>query len=286
MTKFKLIPLLVIAVLYGCAQSNYPATPPTTVGGEQVALSRLPAATLSSNVDGEFDPGNYHKIADLLARLEEVKAANSETLAKVIAELDGWLFSEADEIEARALVSGALVKLRAVIATDVQDSLRTAQKAPDPTQRTAAIRKAEAIIGLFPTPRDAPTQAELDRLVASIKSTVTLLQDSKRLRYNQWALTRIQESLQQFHKAKKISGLKDISSKIFLDDKGKQALIKICQDSLGPINPSYLEPAVLDLYHYSLGLTRASLKENEDLMLNLAQGLTAPTLVRKSPAEF
>jgi hypothetical protein len=205
-----------------------------------------------------------------------VRAAKADAIAKTIAELDVWVFSEADEAEARSLMNGALAKLSAAITTDIQDNLQAARKAPDSTQRTAAMRKAEGLVGLFPTPRDASTQAELDGLVASIKSTSIFLQDAQRLRYNQWALAKIQESLKQFHKAKKF-----LSS-----DQDKLALIKICQDSIGPINPSHLEPAVLDLYHHSLGLTRTSLKDNEDLMLTLAKGLTDPALARKSPIEF
>lgn len=272
MFKRRLMPLMMIAILYGCGQSNCP----TTVATEQIHLPQPPGSAATSDAASETEPINYRKIADLRGRLEEVRAAKADTLAKTIAELDAWVFSEADEAEARSLVNGALVKLSAAITTDVQDSLQAARKAPDSTQRTAAMRKAEGLVGLFPTPRDASTQAELDGLVASIKSTSTFLQDAQRLRYNQWALTKIQESLQKFHKAKKF----------FSSDQDRLALVKICQDSLGPINPSHLEPAVLDLYHHSLGLTRASLKENEDHMLTLAKGLTNPTLVRKSPMEF
>ena len=276
MFKRRLIPLIVSAILCGCAQTNCPPTRPTTAGTEQSVLPRPPASAASSNAASESEPINYRKIADLRTRLEEVKVAKSEALARTIAELDAWVFAEADEAEARALLNGALATLSAAIAIDVQENLQAAKKAPDSKQRTAAMRKAETIIGLFPTPRDEPTQAALDGMVASIKSTTLFLQDAQRLRYNQWALTRIQESLQQFHKAKKI----------FMNDQDRRALIKISQDSLGLINPSHLEPAVLDLYHYSLGLTRASLKDNEDLMLTLAKGLTDPSLVRKSPLEF
>jgi hypothetical protein len=277
MFKRKLILLSAIAVLYGCAQSKCPETlSRSTAAGPEIVLAQPPTSAVTSSVPNESEPINYRKIADLRARLEEVKAAKSEALAKTISELDAWVFSEADEAEARSLVSGALVKLSATIAIDIRENLQAARKASDSKQRTAAIRKAEAIVGLFPTPRDEQTQADLDGLVASIKSTTLFLQDSQRLRYNQWALTRIQESLQQFHKAKKI----------FSNDQDRLALIKICQDSLGPINPSHLEPAVLDLYHHSLGLTRASLKEKEDLMLTLAKGLTDPALVRRSPMDF
>jgi len=276
MIMHKLMLILAIAALNGCTQNDCPAIQPVTTVKEQIPPPKIPASTPSSVADARFDAVEFQKISDLRARLEEVSTADSGKLATTIAELDGWLFAEADEAEARTLMSGALVKLRSVVAKDVRDSLQAAKKAPDPAQRSTALRKAEAILGLFPTPRDASSQAELDGLVSSIKSTSAYLQDVQRLRFNQWALDQIKESIQQYHKAKVI----------LMNDQDRRTLIKISHNFLGPINPGFLEPAVANLYQYSLGLTQASLKGKEDLLLDLAKGLTSPTLVRKSPMDF
>lgn len=292
MFNFRLLCAVVVGMLLGwfvkSIQGDDPGNAPTTVAGPaQPAASAQPAVSAAStaNVIVESEAINFRKLAELRARLDEVKTSKAEVMAKTIAEVDAWLFFKDDEPEAQNLIRGAMTKLPIAIAADVQESLQSARKASEPKQRTAAIRRAESIVGLFPAPRDEAAQGQLDGLVASIKSTSVFLQDVQRLRYNQWALSRIQVSLRQFHETKGIHGVKDLG-KLFLNDQDRRNLIRICKDALGPINPSHLEPAVADLYSHSYGLTRAMLKDNEELMLELAKSLTDPSLERKSPMDF
>ena len=55
---------------------------------------------------------------------------------------------------------------------------------------------------------------------------------------------------------------------------------------MSPIDPSFLEPAAMDLYDYVLGLTRDAMGDDDKKRIELTRGFANPTQVRLTPVDF
>ena len=95
----------------------------------------------------------------------------------------------------------------------------------------------------------------------------------RRQRYNRWAAERIEEAIDYYNGNVKTNPLAN-----------NPQLIDPLVEKLGEIDPSIIEPVVLELYNYVLDRAKSSLSEGNKI--ELAKRLTDPAIKRKMLGEF
>lgn len=239
--------------------------------------SSAPALVETSiNASDNGDPvaaADLKKAADVTERISQIAPdATVEATARVIAEVDEWLFAPGEEEQATILLEKAVDGLRDQIGLKVQELTAAAVEAPNGTAATEKLTQTNALLSLYPAPKTNEQRAKLEQTTALILAAAKRAEDIRRLRYNTWAVTQIDNGRINYYSIKKTIGT---------DEK---ALSQACINALASIDPAFLEPATADLYNYVFGLSKNALSES--VRTQFTKGFVDPKTKRRTPVEF
>lgn len=252
-----------------------------------------PQQPIAGSTSNAIDGIALKKISDIDQRLKAVRGSKIEDVAKAIAEVDDWPYVPEDEKLAREKIDIEIEKLRTQIEAEVMSLLKTAIDSPNGNAATEKMSKINTLLSFYPAPETDEKIAKLEQITSNILNTSRQIEDIRRLRYNEWAVLQIKSSLEYYrHEVKvkvgdltKVKNLSEAKDKIkVLAD--KDALMKACIAWMSPINPAFLEPAVMDLYNHVYGLTKESIGDNDEYLIKLAQGFANPSTKRKALSDF
>lgn len=229
----------------------------------------------TSNLPDEIE---YKKIGDIDQRFMAVKNAKIEDIARAIGEVDEWFFAQEDENPARKKIENEIEKLRVQIEAEVAKLLKEALDAKTGKEAHRQISAVNSLLSFYPAPKTAPERAKLEQITLSILNTSQRVEDIRRLRYNQWAITNIHHNL----------GVYRNETRPFPPNKrpNKEVLLGECQKSMAIIDPAFLEPAVLDLYNYVYGLIREIITKDDGYLIAFVRVFANPNAKRYTPSDF
>jgi hypothetical protein len=266
-----MIPML-IAGCQGHPESTTPPAPPIP--------APAPAQTTANVANESLLEGMFKSLDDLEQGLDGVDKLEINLAAERIAQVDEWLYPPDTEVKARERINIEVNKLRGRIETNVRKLLTEAIKAKNGKAASERMAKVNSLLVLYPAPSNEAQHKKLEQLSASVLSASRRVEDIRRLRYNEWAIDYINGSLKAYRGHMKVKRPSDV----FGPD--RDALIRSSISWLGPIDPSFLEPAVMDLYNYVYGLTRDAMGNDDERRIKLTQGFANPNQQRKTPVDF
>lgn len=264
-----LIYLLTILLLVSCKAEHSPA--------------EIPGKPVAEASDELQDGIELRKLDDLEKRLAQVSKGSIEQLAEAIADVDGWLYDQADESKARERINDEVGKLRDRISNEIHGLCQTALKSTNGASAQKYMARVNKLLMLYPTPATDDQRAALDKLAREILQSSQRIDEIRQLRYNDWAIWQVQTALSNYHALIKVNNFKDLKK---LVSTNKEELIQKCAKPLGEIDPAQLEPAVMDLYNYAYGLIRDGMGTDEAYLVKLAKVFADPAHTRRSPEEF
>ena len=237
----------------------------------QATINKLEAKLAEGGQDAaDLAPIVLKRAADVDAHVKPLLEANDiRGFAHALAEADEWLFDPAEEEMAFAALQRQMQILRVWVQESVKRSLELALAAEKGSIAAGFLKDANSSFGLYPQPNDEAGAKDLDKIVASISDTSRRVDELRRLRYNQWAIRRIQDGVRQFHENKNV---------------GPEAVVAACVTSLAYIDPAHLDPTVMDLYQYLVQISRE--KAGDGYFSRIARGLTDPKVSRLTPFDF
>lgn len=248
----------------------------TKIVRQQAASSPAVKAQVTSTATGTFfdqddePPLQFHKAAEIeMNSAPSLKAKDVKAFAQALAEADEWLFDPAEQQQASSTIKAQIQTLRVWLKTEIDSSLSLALNAEKGGKAATFLQRVNTLLGLYPHPADEAQQAELETITISISNTSRRVDELRRLRYNQWAILRIEEGVRQFHDNKNV---------------GPDAIVAACVNALAYIDPTHIEPCVMDLYQYLVQITKE--KVGDPYYSRIAKGITNPAVARLTPYNF
>lgn len=214
-------------------------------------------------------------MADVEKRFTNLGAsATTAEIAFAIAEVDKWLIERESAARAQNLIDRQLVDLRKRVLSDVEKLYADALAARTGPEAARTYTKAGALVALFPMSESSDVVEQARLLTAMHRNVGLKLEGAKRLRYNRWAMGKIEKAITDFHK----------NSSIIHPIDENPLLIASLVANLSNVDPNQLEPTVLSLYNYVIELTKDSISETDKV--TLAKKMTALEIRRKTPDDF
>jgi len=273
-----------ILVVSGCGGSKQSQVDPALE--KQLAeirerLDRL-SAKLTEEVASESNPSPasdasvvFHapnEAKDFLNKLGKNPAA--EKLAEALTAVDDWSVRPEQEKEMQQFKLEVASQLRELVREEVVAKQKAALEAKTGAEGLKRHSEAGAVLALYPMSEDEAITEEAKRLAAQQREVAVRLEVIRRQRYNSWATGQIEAAINGYNSIKSaVPGRTD-----------RPKLVTSLVDSLGPVDPALLEPAVLELYNYCIDQTKEALYESEKVYL--AKKLTEPTIVRKTLEDY
>lgn len=253
----------------------------------EAALSpALTAAVTPNEIPLEDMRKSFGDLEQALINVDKLPVPEA---AERIARVDEWLYRPDEEEKALKRIDAEVVKLRDRIETSVRMLSDEAIRAKDGTSASKKMAEINALLLLYPAPGNAAQRAKLEKLSAEILNTSRRVEDIRRLRYNQWAIAQIEKGLKTYREHVEVRRTTDLRKmgeqlkKIVQVD--ENSLIRSSVKTMGQIDPSFLEPAALDLYGYVFGLIRDEMGDDTK-RIALARGFADPSITRRTPASF
>lgn len=259
--KTKYLCILLPVLLSGCA----------SLAQIHNTSSQQPVAVSTSNSLGVVE---FKKIGDIDQRLNKVKDTSVEGVAKAIAEVDEWFFIQKDEGPARERIEIEIEKLRTQIEKEITTLLNEALMATHGKTASEKMLKINTLLSFYPAPKTDEKQVMLKEITSNILNTSRRVEDIRRLRYNEWAISQIKNGLASY---------RDQKGKFRLN---KKDMIMGCANSMNTINPAFLEPVAMDLYNYVYGLTRDAVADDDEFRIMLANEFAKHNTKRKTTSDF
>lgn len=230
---------------------------------------------------GETEPSDLlgsaklHSLADVEKQFAAIGVSTSATtLAKTIAEVDEWLIEPKFSTPVQKLLDIHLAELRQRVIDEVKNKHALALSAKTGADAARVFNEAGVLVALFPMGESSSIVDNARWLTSSHRNVGLKIEVAKRMRYNQWAVTRIEQALQGYH----------AQSRFLSPKKENAALIDSLVKYLGEVDPNQLEPSVLGIYNYVVEITKESISETDKM--NLAKRLTAPEIRRSHSDDF
>lgn len=246
----------------------------------------LEKATLASEVFSELiDTTVLNQFTELEARLQGFDKATVEVQSSVLAEVDGWLFSEEEESKARSLIDKKIELLRQNIVKQVNLFRKQAVQAPNGKEAHRIMHKVGSMMALYPAPATESEQKNLVSLGNDILATTQRIEEIRRLRFNRWALDQTTKTMDKYYELTKINNWKEIG-KLHLSASDRDNIIEQCAPILAKINPDALEPMTRNLYENAINTLLETMGDNSAQQKKLAEYFTNPKLIRKSLLDF
>jgi hypothetical protein len=189
-------------------------------------------------------------------------------LALAISEVDSWMIDPKSEKSAKEAIDLQVEKLRTKVVSEVQAENQKALATTNGKDANKILNEIGLLVSLYPMGDKPEIIEQARRLTDDQRKLAIKLEGMKRLRYNQWAVKRLEQALDGFHRNSSL-----------LNPKGEnKALVDSLVKYLADIDPNLLEPAVMSLYTYVLETTREAISEAD--RVSLARKLTAPNVQR------
>lgn len=197
-----------------------------------------------------------------------------DDLAETLAEMDEWLIESGQEEPFRKLKLEQQARLRQLVSAHVEAHQDAALRASSGAAAAMEYAEAGRVLAMYPMSDDTQVIDEAKRLASQQAEIASRLEVIRRQKYNRWATVQIEKAL-DFYNA-------NVSKWNPFND--NTILIRALVNNLGQVDPSALEPAVLELYNYVIDRTKGSLSEKNKV--ELAKQLTDPSIRRKTMGDF
>ena len=229
----------------------------------------------SAAAEDLLGPAEGHTLADVEKRFSGVgKGASTPDLAGAIAEVDEWMIDPKSSAPVQDLLNLRQSELRQRVLDDVKKIHLLALTAKSGPEAAKAYNDAGSLVALFPM-SESPAILEQARDLALAHRIMGMkLEVAKRMRYNRWAVERLEMAIQGYH----------AKSSFLHAKKENPELMASLVANVGEIDPNQLEPSVLSLYNYAVEMTKDAISEAEKV--SLTKSLTAPEIQRKLPDDF
>ena len=250
----------------------------TKLAPQRSALTELASsserAEAASGMEADPFAGlEVKKASDIKARVDLLSPqAGIEEVARVIEEMDEWVFAADEAGLAREKLDKLTLTLRGLIEVKIDKLLEQARLSENGKLATEVLSQVNDLLSLYPMPRTAEQRSRLGQLTERILATSQRVEDIRRLRYNAWAIGQIDSGLSTYQNNKR---------RVFNDD---EVLVEGCHRYLREIDPALLEPVALDLYNYVIGLTASAVKDEH--RVELARGFADVATTRRTLADF
>jgi len=216
-----------------------------------------------------------HTTADAEAFVSKLgKCPSAEQLAAALTMFDSWSIEPADELSYGDYKVSLLPRLRDQVKKEVLIYQQKSLAAETGSEAAEMHAEAGRLLSLYPIVQEKAVLDEARRLSARQAEVAARIMAIRRQRYNQWATDRIEGAINGYNENKSL--LNPIRE--------NPALIASLVKNLGEVDPSLIEPAVLDLYSYAINTTKNSISEADKI--ELAKRLTDPKVKRKSLGDF
>lgn len=224
----------------------------------------------SDDVEDDAQPLKLRIAAEVEPHFESsLKNKDIQAYARALLEANEWLFEPSEQQAAEASLSARTEALRVWIKSAVERLVSLAVASEKGADAIPHLKEATSVFSLYPQPDTDERQREAEALANHINDATRRVDELRRLRYNQWAITRIEDGVRQFHDNKKV---------------GPDAVVTACVNALVYIDPAHLDPTVMDLYHYLVQITRE--KAGDAYFSRIAKGLTDPAVSKRTPINF
>lgn len=245
----------------------------------QVEMLRSPEPTPEPVIEEPASPApiplELRSIKELgTALLSPLKSENIEDLARVCALVDTWMFPATDEAKADDLIENSLEKLRELIRNKVKALDEQALAADTGNKADELFREASALIQLYPVPSSSEDQQAFESELRRRAEVSRRIQEMRHLRYNQWAVTKIERGFKMFHE----------NLRAFNEGEEDLNLVRTTAGALAEINPDVLTPSVMELY---MSLIRQTYEQiSEAHRSALAKALNDPGVAKIPLSDF
>ncbi|MCY2994996.1 MAG: hypothetical protein NTY19_45110 [Planctomycetota bacterium] len=198
----------------------------------------------------------------------------AEKLAEVLVTIDTWLVKPDEEkqfVDYKRQLAG---QLREKVKQEVTVLQKAALEAKSGKEAAKKHTEAGRVLVLYPMSEDSKIIEAATQLSVQQAELATRMEVIRRQRYNRWATERIEAA---------IDGYNSVASRVpFRTETGR--LIESLVENLGEVDPTLLEPVVLDLYNYGVDVTKKAISDAEKL--DLAKKMTDPSIKRKTLGDF
>ena len=249
-----------------------------SLGEMSAAQDQLPPETpVAQEKDSQAEVAaiEIRSLAEAKAAIEELgENPSAQDLAFRLSEVDLWIVSPEEVDELQNFKNIVVTTLQKIVADEVAKLQKKALQADSGGEAAKLHAEAGQVLALFPLSEEAGTLDKARSLASKQGDVAVRLQMIRRQRYNRWAAGKIEKA---------INGYYNNSSTLSPVAENKK-LVESCVKDLAEIDPSLLEPAVLDLYSYILDLTNQAIAETDKVALS--KGLSDPKVMRKSLGDF
>lgn len=233
------------------------------------------SSTSPNDVELQEDSIQLHSFKDVNQHISSLRTpVRAKDMALAIAEIDSWMIEPESEESVKNLIDQKLDELRFKIVSEVKEESQKALDAPKSKEAREILNNISLLISLYPMSEKQEVIEQAQKLTDDQRKLVLKLESLKRLRYNQWAVSRVEQALNSYHK----------NSSLWRPKQENKALIDSLVKHLGEVDPNLLEPIVLNLYNYAVDITKESISEDD--RIKLAKALTEPAIQRLSYEEF
>ncbi|MFN9370420.1 MAG: hypothetical protein ACK6D3_00875 [Planctomycetaceae bacterium] len=231
----------------------------------------LPQQDSDTEIETEIELHRSDDAVELFAELGESPSA--VTLAESLAVVDLWVSQPDDADQLQQIKSAQVFRLRQTVKKEV-DSLHEQALAAD-SGKTAQELHAEAsrILALYPIDSSQFVLDEARSLASRHSGIGVRLDVIRRQRYNAWAVTQIEETIDQVN---------SIASSFKTSD--NPLVIEATVKGLGEVDPLLLEPVISQLYNYAVEQAKSNI--NSSQQLELARKMIDPSIQRKGFGDF
>lgn len=259
-----------------------------------VCAEKTVAAT--SEVEVPVDPlagVDFKKVSDIVSKVDSMvgawkgqgrtENAQIEDLAGLLVEIDEWFFVPEEQPKAYSIIKKEVLLLRSLIKNQIAKLSEAAIAASDGKRAAANMAQINRLLSLYPAPSTAAEQSELEQVTSGIFATSRRVEEIRYLRYNQWAISQIEDGLQRYRSELEIGSVQALTKLVKKDrEKLRTAAILTMRD----IDTAFLNPAAMDLYNYAYTLYRDAMGTDDDERARLAKGFADPSIKRQTPADF
>ena len=227
--------------------------------------------TLLESPDQQEEVLRLHSLNEVNQHLSSLSAnTKSKDLALAISEIDSWMIEPEFEKSVNDVLDKRIVELRSKVLSEVKEESQKAINASNSKEANKLLNNIGLLISLYPMSEEPGIIEQARLLTDDHKKLAVNLEGQKRLRYNQWAVKKIEQALNGYHK----------KSSLWSPKKENKLLVDSLVENLAEIVPNLLEPIVLSLYDYALETTKESISESDKV--SLAEKLTSPNTIRKT----
>jgi hypothetical protein len=212
-----------------------------------------------------------------------------EELANLLNEVGEWLYAPEEQESASAVIRSELHVLRDLIRNQVATLSKEALTVANGKIAAERMHHINRLLSLYPMPSSTDEkirlaeQNALELLTEGILATSRRVEEIRYLRYNQWAIERIEDGLKRYRAELKIHSVSELGKLVSTDPK---KLRSEAIDAMSKVDTAFLNPSAMDLYNYVYGLYRDAMGSDDDSRTKLARGFADPFVTRHTPLDF